>query len=54
MCLSNLQEFAVDFRTISESTERSENCKFAFLVAKDWLLSNNSVKNVDDVLVMLE
>nr|POE83594.1 wall-associated receptor kinase-like 8 [Quercus suber] len=55
---SNLQEFAVDFRTISESisesTERSENCKFAFLVVKDRLLSNNSVKYSDDVPVVLE
>lgn len=51
---SNLQEFAVDFRTISESTERSENCKFAFLVVKDWLLSNNSVRYSGDVPVVLE
>ena len=55
---SNLQEFAVDFRmideSISESTERSENCKFAFLVVKDWLLSNISVQYLDDVPVVLE
>lgn len=54
---SNLQEFAVDFRSISESIsesrERSGNCKFAFLVVKDWL-SNNSVQYSDDVPVVLE